>query len=489
MERLLAWAKDFVIFSDQHAFSQLGQPAHQLKLLDMFCALEQTSLDSSDPEAFENAAGKLSGLMSQWRALEAEASQLRELLVDSGQKKDWLQFQLTQLEAIDPKAGEEEILLEQKKRFSMSAQKLRFSQECLQLLDGSGVVHQLTKLVKVLQALAQLEPALTELVQLMETGVETAQELSYQLGKIEQDCGELGVQQEKIQERLTSLGVLKRKFGPSFEQVLAKHQTLRAELDALMQAQGRLDQIGLEIADLRSQMEKEARFLSEKRRQGKELLEKAVAKELLDLQVLAQFTIQLHTRWSDQTSEQPEEKDPVVHAMDTMDEVIFGLKGSPSDQFHALAKVASGGEISRVLLALTQVLGFRAGLMILDEVDAGVGGKTAFAVGQKLRQIAKQRQVICITHLPQVAAFGGDHIVVIKRQHEGVALLPAGQVSEAADQELSGSKSLPYAISEARNLGIKDKPLELARMLAGPRLTPKALANAHELLLLAEQSV
>ena len=199
-------------------------------------------------------------------------------------------------------------------------------------------------------------------------------------------------------------------------------------------------------------MTERAEHLSTERRKGAKQIEEAVAKEL---ELLSMKGVSFKIVISEKGSIDEDGKD----------DIEFLLSANPGEPLRPLRKVASGGELSRVMLAIKRIVGGTGGMtMIFDEIDAGIGGKVAEIVGRRLRELAQNSQVICITHLPQIAAFGDHHFLVEKYQEEG---------------------STRTAV---RRLAWDERIVEIARMLGGVKITEKAVDQAEEMLQNAQES-
>jgi len=278
---------------------------------------------------------------------------------------------------------------------------------------------------------------------------EAAHELRGYLGRLEADPARL----EQIEARLALLERLKRKYGPTLEQVLAFLSKVRADLEALESAEERRGRLERQREELERAYQAASGRLSESRHAAARRLERQIEAELEELAMgRSRFRIELEAaEWT-------------AHGADR---VAFLISTNPGEPPRPLEKVASGGELSRIALALKTCLAradraAAAGrTLVFDEVDSGVGGSAAETVGRRLKQLAAADQVLCVTHLPQIAAFADHHYYVAKREEGGRSV--------ASIEELS---------AEAR-------VRELGRMLSGRRLTEEALRHAEQLLRLA----
>lgn len=291
-------------------------------------------------------------------------------------------------------------------------------------------------LQEICEALAPAEIAVTE----------AAHGLSHYLGKLESDPARL----EHLESRLASIEKLKRKYGPTVEEILAFLATVRENLTALETTSERRAQLDAERARLAQDYEALAGKLSRLRREAARRLEKAVRTELASLAMAGtEFTISF---------------DPAPWSARGVDRIRFLVSANTGELPRPLDKVASGGELSRLALALKTCTALRprkntvARTLVFDEVDTGIGGRTAEAVARRLKKLAASNQVLCVTHLPQIAAFADQHFAVEKKSASGRTL----------------------ATIEA--LEASDRTREIARMLSGQQLTTEAMKHAEQLI-------
>jgi DNA repair protein RecN (Recombination protein N) len=273
-------------------------------------------------------------------------------------------------------------------------------------------------------------------------------------GTIEMDPGRL----ETVQERLELLTRLKRKYGPSLADVLAFREGLTTAMEDLDEKRGRLIDLEERLAFLEKEMKATALDLSAKRRKIAIGLEQEMEKELGDLS-MPDTLFRVQFRNVDHPAPSPEEILPLLRS-DGFDQVEFMLSPNVGEPLKPLAKIASGGELSRIMLALKSILASSGSVeaVIFDEVDAGIGGATAEVVGEKLQALARFHQILCITHLPQIASKAQTHFQVKKQVIDGRTQTLIAELTE------------------------KERVEEIARLLAGREITPQALAHAREMM-------
>ncbi|MGZ3699091.1 MAG: DNA repair protein RecN, partial [Bdellovibrionota bacterium] len=278
---------------------------------------------------------------------------------------------------------------------------------------------------------------------------EVAIGLNRYLGAVELDPSRL----ETVQERLSQIADLRRKYGASIAEMLVTLGKLESESGALGQVEERLKEVAADLERAEAELYKLGKKLSAARAKVAGLLADSVTAELKDLKMGdAKFAVELTAR-----------EDLAQWAASGADAIQFVVQTNRGEAARPLGKIASGGELSRMMLAIRRVISDKGGIgvYLFDEIDAGIGGQTAFQVGRKLKSVASFNQVICITHLPQVASFADNHLIVRKNA--------------------AGKRT----ITEVVALTKPERKEELARMLGGPELTRKSLENAAELLELA----
>jgi DNA repair protein RecN (Recombination protein N) len=290
----------------------------------------------------------------------------------------------------------------------------------------------------------------------MERAIAETEEVSIALNRY---LGSIDLNMERleiVQERLSLLADLRRKYGSNINDMLSTLERLEEEYSTLNHSEERLAELQAEITKVLGEMSTIGKKLSSGRHKSAGNLSESVTAELQDLNMTeARFKVDLHFR--EDISEWN------AHGADTIQFLVQTNRGEPE---RPLGKIASGGELSRLMLAVRRVISDKGGIgvYLFDEIDSGIGGHTAFQVGKKLGSVARYNQVICITHLPQVASFANHHWVVRK--------------------SVSGKRTL----TEVVKLSDTERKNELARMLGGPGLTKRSLENAAEMLQSAQES-
>jgi len=406
-----------------HDHQSLLHPAKQLAILDAFGGLDK------EREAF--------GELVRHRAVfENEKS---ALIVDEktyAQQLDLLRFQVQEISAACLQPDEEKSVEEEFNRSSNAAKLLQLSQAALDALSENehSLLSQSGAIGRVLAELKRVDAGAANLADLHAQAGETLRELQTELShyadKVDVDPARLA----DLEERLNLLHSLKRKYGATLAEVIVFGDEAKQKLSALESRDTELARLNVELQKLDAEIVRAGKKLSEARKKVIPRLAKAVGKQLDDLG-FKQSKFDVAMRSCDAPSQ----------LCTGLDEIEFQFAPNPGEPAKALRAIASSGELARVMLALKTVLAAEDEIPVLvfDEVDANVGGETANAVGEKMKQIAAQRQVLCITHLPQVAAPADAHYVVTKVVKNG------------------------RTISEITLLDKKSRVTELARMLGG----------------------
>jgi DNA repair protein RecN (Recombination protein N) len=392
-------------FYGQHEHRKLMLSTAQLELLDTYCGPDQLTLRAGVRDAYERV-----------RELDRRADELRELAGARDRELDLLSFELDEIEGAAPREGESAELAAERDRLRHQDELVRAVGEAAETIvpeAGTGAAELLAGAARQIEAAAALDSRLQDLsarlTALQYESQDVGAELrAYGVG-IDGDAASAAAALEQVEERLALLARLERKHGGTIADVLAHAERCRTRRDELVDADDALERIQHELTGARTELERLAGRLSAARRKAAPRLAAAVRERLAELAMAeARYEISL--------SERAEGCGP--RGADTIDMLIAPNGG---ETLAPLREVASGGELSRVMLALLSVAhgapaaaGERGGMLVFDEIDAGIGGHTARAVGEHLRSLAAGRQVLCITHLPQVAALADRHFTIAK---------------------------------------------------------------------------
>jgi len=438
-----------------HEHQSLLNASKQLAILDAFGGLQP------EREAFAE-------LVRRRTALEAEKA---ALIVDEktyAQQLDLLRFQTNEIASARLQPGEDERIEQEHQRASNAAKLLQLSQAALDLIseNESALLTQAGIVGRTLQELQRIDPSAAEIVSQHEQAVSALRDLQASLSHYVDKVDVNPERHQELEERLNLLHSLKRKYGATLAEVIAFGDEAKQKLQNLEQRDEELARLNAALAKLGAEILRAGKELSTKRKKIVPQLGKAVSKQLADLgfkQSKFEVAITTDSVGDEMTSLKPHKSQSLLTSAPTLkasgfDAVEFQFAPNPGEPAKPLRAIASSGELARVMLALKTVLAAEDEIPVLvfDEVDANVGGETANAVGEKMRQIADKRQVLCITHLPQVAAAGTAHYVVSKQVKDG------------------------RTISDISLLNKKERVTELTRMLGGQ--TDAARKHAEALL-------
>ena len=361
----------------------------------------------------------------QLQAVRRELENLRQAEQDAARRTDLLNYQVQEIDAAQLTPGEDEELHQDRTRLANAEVLATLAQEALVALDeGSPEALSITDLLgqvaDSLASLARIDASMAEMNQQAELVQDTLAEITRDLRdyveRIEYNPHRL----EQIEERLALIQNLNRKYGGSVEAVLEFAETARQQLDTIAHAGERIGELQVEEERLLARLAEQAQALSERRHAAAVLLAHGIETELNDLRMAgARFSVDFQTRPDPHGL--PLGGKRLAFDASGMDRVEFLIAPNPGEGLKSLARTASGGETSRLMLALKNTLA-RADYvptLIFDEIDQGIGGRVGMTVGQKLWQLGREHQVFCVTHLPQLAAFGNQHLRVIKQVREG----------------------------------------------------------------------
>jgi DNA repair protein RecN (Recombination protein N) len=425
-----------VDITSQHDQQSLMDPESQLSILDLFA--ENAALIAEARSAWQvlaSAREDLAGFESQARA--------------RAEREDYLRFQLTELDEAALVPGEDETLKSERERVRGAEKFMAVfarGEEALYAGDQAAA-SQIGATARELEALAALDASLAPLAERLRNAQIMVEDVAGDLGRL---AGSVRFDPERLaqlEERLHLIGRLTRKHGGTVEAALERQQSLTRELGELGSFEEGLQARRAAVDDAQERMTSLSRALSERRRKSARTLGKKIDETLRDLG-LREATVKILV----------EDKEPP--GPKGFDRVKFLFAPNPGEEAAPLARIASGGELSRVMLAVKRALARsdRALTYIFDEVDTGVGGGTAEVIGRKLKAIAADRQVLAVTHLPQIAAFADHHLRV--------------------DKAIAGGRTTVHITP----LDAKQRASELARMLGGSKPSREAAGLADELL-------
>lgn len=386
-----------------HDHQSLLHPAPQLGILDAFGGLTKFRED------FARIVRRRNDLETEKRALVMDERTFIQQL-------DLLRFQVNEIQAAKLQPDEEPALQEAFQRANNAARLVRLSQTVLGVLgeEENSVLQQAAILGRTVQELHKIDPGAAELADLHTQAVTALQELQRAATAYADRLEIDPIQLQELEERLNLIQGLKRKYGSSVREIIEFGEAAQQKKTALEQCDAELLRINQELDSLEMELRKAGEELSNQRRKVIPKLVKAVVKQLGDLG-FKQSRMDITLSGG---PPKPVEARVLSSGFDTVD---FQFAPNPGEEPRPLRAIASSGELARVMLALKTVLAGvdQIPVLVFDEVDANVGGETARAVGDKMRQIAKERQVLCVTHLAPVAAAADAHYVVTKETTAG----------------------------------------------------------------------
>lgn len=447
-------------------------PVHVLEefggtLLDIHGQHDQQSLLSSQTQLDAlDAFGRLHSVREQYRMAYGEWTRLRQerdvlagKIRQAATREDYLAFQRQELDDAALTAGEEEALQGERRRLGSSQRLNELAAEVQERIHGEqgGVLANLSLVERTLGELGQIDPDMQGTSRMATDAKVLVREVADCLrgyaDRLDSDPRRLAA----IEDRLALIQKLKKKYGGTVEAVLETHRCVREELEGLQHSDAQLQRYDQLISEGMREVARAAQELTDKRTDAAKRMTKIVRRELDALKMgQTQFMVQVLTGEGEQ-----------AYGSEGADRAEFVLSTNAGEPLKPLSRVASGGELSRVMLALKSALAGadRVPVMIFDEIDTGVGGAVAAAIGKRLRDLGRYHQVLCVTHLPQVASQADHHWCVEKVQLKNRTMTSARHLTD---------------------IGRED---EIARMLGGATVTKKVRETAAELIAGAKDSV
>jgi len=420
----------------QHEHQSLQRGDTHMTLLDRFAGLGE------ELELYR-------GLFRRLREIEGQLRRLETAERERQQRLDLLDFQRREISEAALLPGEDEALAAERlllQHAERLAAVLEGGYETLYSADGA-VCEKLGSVADDLEGLAKIDPHVGLLAETVRSSLYSLEDVATQLRERQRHIAFEPGRQQEVEERLTLLANLKRKYAPTLPEILAYLVRVEGEIDELSDIEAARGGLQEQRTDLENLLRKSGEGLSLRRQMAGKRLQSAVESEL---QALAMPRARFEVRFT--PLDEPGERG--------LERGEFFLSPNPGEEAKPLARIASGGELSRLMLALKRAApeGETIPTLVFDEVDAGIGGVAATAVGEKLRAVARTSQVLCITHLPQVAACADRHYRVEKQEAEG--------------------RTRTILVS----LEGEERVREMARMLGGARITDRTLEHARELI-------
>lgn len=430
----------------QHDGQQLLDPASHLGYLDQFGGCQPLL------ESYQEAYRK-------WHDIRREMDKLQMDEAERSRRVDTLNYQIQELERAQLKAGEDEELSARRTLLRSAGRLMEAVQSAEFALSGDedwdGACSLIAQAEGEVQGVSSISPELSELSEKLtalrcaaDDAADTLRDLSR---SFDFSPGEL----DQVEERLDLLYRLRKKYGPTVEDMLSYLDRCRKELDQIQYADDTLARLEKDLKKAQKEAARRGEVLSQARREAAGALQARVQEELRQLDMPK---VQFQTEFTPKGGEA---------GMDEtgLDEVQFLMSANLGEALKPIQKVASGGELARIMLALKNVLaeGDQIGTLVFDEVDTGVSGRAAQKVAEKMAQVARGKQVLCVTHLPQIAAMADTHFSVQKGERDGRTYTRLERLDRSQRRE------------------------ELARLIGGASITPSLLESAEELLRQAEQ--
>ena len=428
----------------QHEHQMILNPENHVDILDEFGEL--LPLRSAYRETYYR-----------YRELNEKLHGLQELKRTRAEREDLLRFQIGEISQADIRTGEDAALLDEKKILANVQKLIDFAEAAYETLYGKNdcVLTEFRNAATAVKEIRKIDTALKLSEGDMEELYYRIEDAAFTLRDYAKRHSFDPARMEAIEERLELLGRLKRKYGGTLDAVLRKQAEAEEELRNIASVEEEIGMLVTAIAAERVRLAENGRILSGRRRETAADLKETIEAEIRTLGME-------NTRFAVVFRETPE--GDAAFNEKGMDDLEFYLSTNVGEELKPLRGIASGGELSRIMLAVKKVLAQTGsvGTIVFDEVDSGIGGATAQIVGQKLKEVSRHHQVLCITHLPQIACCGDRHYRVVKR---------------IAGKRTNTTVSV---LSEAERLE------EIARMLGGIELTEKTRDHAREMLLAAK---
>lgn len=435
----------------QHDHQLLLKPSNHIDFVDDFHSNEQLIED------FNNHYASIKELLSEIDNLQIKEKELKE-------KKDIYEFQLKEINAVDPKPDEDNEIKSQLLILENSEKLINLCSELFDLLyeKENSIYDEVGLAEKKLIDLQKIDPVFVEKLTQIEGITSSINDIAefvrdYQ-NKIDVEMTEV----EKLRERLAAISMIKKRYGGTIENVLALKEKLVSELNLMENYDEKISELKSKLNSARIKAGKIAKEISEIRKASAKKIQKEVEEKLAELGIQkAKFFVKISSEETDDTNNFVIIDNKQYKCFSNgIDSIEFFISTNVGEDLKPLSKVASGGEISRVMLALKSVLADNDKLpvLIFDEIDVGVSGRIAQKVGKTLKALAANHQVITITHLPQIAALSDKHYVVEKNNIGG------------------------RIISLIRPLNDEEKIIEVAKLISGEELTEASINSAKELI-------
>ena len=433
----------------QHEHQRLMEPARQLDLLDRFADCEEARL-------------RLGERWRQWDTARSDLARIRDEAREGARKEELYRWELSEIDAVQLRDGEEDELRGERRRLQNAERIYAGLQEVMDLLqeDAQAAGARLGRAASLLRDLSRFDPDVGAPIEALE-GAQAYVEDAVARARALRDRAVMDPDRLRlVDERLDAISGIKRKYGETSAAVSAYREEIARALDRIERHDAIVEETQAEVARASEAASRQGRELSETRAEAAPRLERLIQRELRTLGMdHARFRVALRREvaGAEDLASGPDGWRLGARGAESAE---FLLSANPGEELKPLAKVVSGGELSRTMLAIKTILAASEDVpsMVFDEVDAGIGGRVADAVGHKLRQTAAGRQVLCVTHLAPIAAYAEHHLLVDKRVAKGATKTTVTALDAGGQVE------------------------EIARMLGGERITDASRRHARELL-------
>ena len=433
----------------QHEHQRLMEPARQLDLLDRFADCEEARL-------------RLGERWRQWDTARSELARIRDEAREGARKEELYRWELSEIDAVQLRDGEEDELRGERRRLQNAERIYAGLQEVMDLLqeDAQAAGARLGRAASLLRDLSRFDPDVGAPIEALE-GAQAYVEDAVGRARALRDRAVMDPDRLRlVDERMDAISGIKRKYGETSAAVSAYREEIARALDRIERHDAIVEETQAEVARASEAASRQGRELSETRAEAAPRLERLIQRELRTLGMdHARFRVALRREvaGAEDLASGPDGWRLGARGAESAE---FLLSANPGEELKPLAKVVSGGELSRTMLAIKTILAASEDVpsMVFDEVDAGIGGRVADAVGHKLRQTAAGRQVLCVTHLAPIAAYAEHHLLVDKRVAKGATKTTVTALDAGGQVE------------------------EIARMLGGERITDASRRHARELL-------
>jgi len=438
-----------------------------LSLLDNYARAIQ-AVDESSAKSIESLLANYRTTYQQIHGIQRELERLRTAELDAARRSDLLSYQINEIETARLRPGEESELQDERNRLANAEGLAALSQQALQALDEGNLETPaasdlIGQVVDALVNLARLDPSQADLADQAQALVESLTDIAASL-RLYQDTIEFNPRRlDQVEERLDLLHNLKRKYGADIAQIQNFADQAKRDLEEITHAGERIQELELQLEQLLTQLGESGQALARTRHLAAQRMATEIKNELGDLQMPgARFRVDFQPILEAPFAPLPDGGKTGFNSHG-IEQIEFLIAPNPGEGFKSLVKIASGGETSRLMLALKNVLAQadQVPTLVFDEIDQGIGGRVGAIVGKKLWHLAENHQVLCITHLPQLAAFGEAHFRVEKALDEGRTTTRVTQ--------LNGEERLP----------------ELAQMMG--QISENTLRSAREMLQVVQQ--